>query len=499
MTDLADLMRPWFADFAPGSFVGGRLVPGGGEAVAIDDPATGARLMTYAGADAGVVAEAAEAAARAQKVWAALTGAERGAAMARLAALIERDAEALARLEAANVGRPIRDARAEVRAAAKMLGYYAGWCDKLHGEVVPLPTSHLNYTRREPYGVVLQITPWNAPMITTCWQIAPALATATAPLLKPSELTPFSSLVVAKLAIEAGLPEGLFNVLAGGAEAGRAALDHPSVRMVVFVGSPEGGRAVAVAAAERTIPALLELGGKSANIVFDDADLARAAMGAQSAIFAASGQSCVAGSRLLVHRPVYERFLDALAEATGRLSLGAPLDESTEVGPIQNARQHARVRDLIATGREEGARLATGGAEDRPGFWVRPTLLADVAPGSTVFETEIFGPVLAATPFDDEDEAVALANATRFGLAAGVWTRDVSRAHRMAHALEAGTVWINAYRSISVMTPFGGYKGSGYGRSSGTDALTAYTQAKSVWVETAAEPAQPFGRPAPGL
>ena len=491
---LADLMKPWFDDFAPGSFVAGDLIVGDGEAVEIAAPGTGEALTAYAGAQAEIVARAAEAADAAQRAWAALPGFRRAERMNRFALLIERDLEALARLEAVNVGRPICDARGEVQAAARMIAYYAGWCDKLYGDVIPVPTTHLNYTRREPYGVVLQITPWNAPIVTTCWQIAPALATGNAPLLKPSELTPFSSLALAMLALEAGLPPGLFNVLAGGRETGQAALTDPHVRKAVFVGSPGHGRAIAATAAGRAIPCVLELGGKSANIVFDDADLRRAAVGAQAAIFAASGQSCVAGSRLLVQASVYERFVEAVAGAAARLEIGDPLAETTRIGPIQNARQFEAVARMTEGGIADGARLVGGGGvAERPGFFFRPTVLADVRPKMAIARDEVFGPVLAAMPFRDEDEAVALAADSRFGLAGAVWTGDVGRAHRVAHKVPAGTFWINSYKTIHVMSPFGGFRDSGYGRSSGREALDEYTQVKSIWVETASDPAPAFG------
>ncbi len=489
------------ADLVPaiGSLVGDAILPGTGAIVELVDPATGRLLASYASAGADIVDQAMAAALPAQAAWMALTAAERGRLMWAIGAGVRAQAGALAALERLTAGKPIRDARAEVGKVAEMFEYYAGWCDKLHGDVIPVPTSHLNYTRREPHGVVVQLTPWNAPIFTAGWQLAPALAAGNAAVIKPSELTPLTTLALGRIALAAGLPPGLVSVLLGdGRETGRLAVGHPETRQVVFVGSPETGAAIAAAAARNLVPCILELGGKSANIVFADADLVRAARGAQAAIWSGAGQSCVAGSRLLVQRPALARMLDALAEAAGRIAVGPPADEATAIGPIQNHRQWTRIDAMVQEAVAGGARLAAGGgapADPRlaGGFYYAPTVLADVAPAMPIAQAEVFGPVLAVLPFDDEAEAVALANGTRFGLAGAVWTETVARAHRVAHALRAGTVWINGYKTIGVMSPFGGFRGSGHGRSSGHDALLAYTQPKSVWVETAAEPAMPFG------
>jgi acyl-CoA reductase-like NAD-dependent aldehyde dehydrogenase len=482
-----------------GSFVNGEIVFGTGEDLTLTDPASGKAFATFKDADQQVVDAAMDAAARAQRDWMKLNASARGRVMFEIGRQIRDNAPALAEIESRSAGRPIRDIRGEVVKVAEMFEYYAGWCDKLHGDVIPVPTSHLNYTRNEPIGVVVQVTPWNAPLFTGGWQSAPAICAGNGVVIKPSELTPLSTVFLGVLCERAGAPRGLVNVIAGqGPTAGQAAVIHPKTGLVVFVGSAHAGSLIAAAAAKSVVPCILELGGKSANIVFDDADIDRAILGAQSAIFGGAGQSCVAGSRLLVHRSIHQTFVERYASAAGRIPVGSPFEDTTQVGPINNLRQWNKITEMVQQGLSEGAILAAGGGcpqslQETGGFYFAPTILDNVSPAATLSREEVFGPVVGVTPFDTEEEAVALANDNPYGLAGAVWTQNVARAHRVASQVRAGTFWINGYKTISVMSPFGGFGKSGYGRSSGKDALMAYTQTKSVWVETALEPGVTFG------
>jgi betaine-aldehyde dehydrogenase len=482
------------------NWIDGELVAGEGDEITLINPATGETLVRYCDAGAALIERATQAAQRGQREWMALTASERGRRMNAAIRGLEGHEEALAQLESVVAGKPIRDCRAEVGKVREMFEYYAGWCDKQHGEVIPVPTSHLNYVRHVPYGVVGQITPWNAPMFTCAWQLAPAIAAGNGVVLKPSELTPFSSVVIAKLLESGGLPKGLTNIVNGlGKSTGAALTDHPVISKLVFVGSPQSGRMIAEAGARRLVPSVLELGGKSANIVFADARLDEAVAGAQAAIFAAAGQSCVAGSRLLIERSVFEQVTSRLARAAEQIAVGLPSDEATRMGPLQNRRQFEQATRMIEAAEAAGARVLTGGKrpeglpDEAQGYFIAPTVLVDVTPDMEIAQQEVFGPVLIAMAFENEAEAIQLANETRFGLAGAVWSQDVARAHRVAGQLRAGTVWINSYKAISVMSPFGGFGDSGFGRSSGLDGLREYTVPQSVWVETAPEASVAFG------
>ncbi len=494
---LAELLSRFLPHGRIGSVIGGEIVTGNGDPVRLIDPVTGLLITEYRDGGSACADAALAAASAAQTRWQALTASARGRIIWSIGALVREHAADLAEIETRSTGKPIRDAQAEVGRVAEMFEYYAGWADKLQGDVIPVPSSHLNYVRREPLGVVTQITPWNAPIFTAGWQIAPAIAAGNAVVLKPSEWTPLSSLALGMLIARTDAPWGLVIVLAGlGHTAGAAAVAHARTNLVVFVGSVGTGRIIARTAGENLKPVILELGGKSANIVFDDVDLACASLGAQAAIFSGAGQSCVAGSRLLVQRKSHQQLVDMLCKAAGKIPMGDPMDERTQIGPVIVPDQWQRIDSLVQSGVRDGADLVAGGGRPpniNDGYFFAPTILDNVTPDMAVAREEIFGPVLSVMPFDTEADAIALANGTEFGLAGAVWTGDVSRAHRVAAAVRAGTFWINSCKSISVMSPFGGFGSSGFGRSSGLEALKAYTTTKSVWVETAEKPAAPFG------
>jgi acyl-CoA reductase-like NAD-dependent aldehyde dehydrogenase len=477
----------------------------GGAFVDAPDGRTFGSLDPYAGEPWATVPEGtvedvdhAVAAARAalDGEWGAMTGFQRAALMRRLADLIGENAERLARVEVRDNGKLYREMIGQLQGLGAWYHYFAGHADKIEGRVIPTdkPQFFL-YTRREPVGVVGAITPWNSPLLLMTWKLAPALAAGCTFVVKPSEHSPASTLAFAQVLHEAGFPAGVFNVVAGsGPELGAALAGHPGVDKIAFTGSTATGRAVAHAAAENLNRVTLELGGKSPQVVFEDADLEAAANGIIAGVFAATGQTCLAGSRLLVHESVHEELVELIARRAQTIVLGDPTDPATEMGPVANERQLTTVLGMIEKAVADGATIAAGGgpAPDRGGLFVQPTVLTEVRPDMAVAQEEVFGPVLAVTRFSTEEEALSLANGTQFGLAAGVWTRDLQRAHRVAAAVTAGTVWVNAYRVVGPGVPFGCFKRSGVGRENGPEAVLEYTETKAVWVELTGATRDPF-------
>lgn len=477
-----------------GSFIHGRRLAGSGPRLANLDPATGAELGQVETASAADVDVAIASARDGLQHWSAVPGATRGRVLAQAAALLRERTESLARLEVLDTGKPIHEAREfDLPAAAECLEYYAGLCSTLSGTHHDLPPQAFAYTRREPLGVCVGLGAWNYPLQLCCWKLGPALCCGNAMVYKPSPLAPLSILQLAELLCEAGLPPGVFNVVQGDAEVGRALVRHPHVAKVSLTGSLATGRAVMADAATGPKPVTLELGGISPLLVFADADLERAVSTAIDANFSNQGEVCSNGTRVFVHTSVVDRFLAALVPRVEALRVGHPMDPRTRVGALISAEHRDRVLDALRLGEHEGARVLTGG-EPGPdpilaeGFFVRPAVLSGCADHMRVVQTEIFGPVMRVLTFEHEDEVVARANATPDGLAAGICTTDLARAHRVAARVRAGVCWINGYNVSPTQLPFGGTGTSGFGRENGLAALEAYSQLKTVYVDLGVDP-----------
>jgi aldehyde dehydrogenase (NAD+) len=431
--------------------------------------------------------------------WSQLTASQRGLLLHKLGDLVARDARKLAETEVRDNGKLIAEMEGQLNYIPQWYYYFGGLADKIQGTVPPIDKKgYFNFTRHEPLGVVAAITPWNSPLLLVAYKLAPALAAGNTVVIKPSEFTSASTLEFVKLFEEAGFPPGVVNVVTGfGKDVGSPLVEHPLVKKITFTGSDATGRAINELAAKTFKRVSLELGGKSPNIVFADANLEDAANGAVSGIFAATGQSCIAGSRLLVQESIHDAFLEKLLAIAKTARLGDPMSMETQIGPVTTRPQYEKVLSYIEIAKKEGAKLVLGGgpatrAECGKGWFVEPTVFADVSNKMRIAQEEVFGPVLSVIKFKDEDEALAIANDVRFGLGAGVWTSDIGRAFRMSQRIQAGTVWVNTYRAVSYMAPFGGFKDSGLGRENGIDAIRDYLQVKSVWINTGAATGNPF-------
>jgi len=485
-------------------FIDGEFVEAEGRArIPVLNPHDGSLLAEVSEAREADVDRAVAAARRAFPAWARLAAADRGRLLLRLAEAIEAHGEELVYLETKDTGHPLRDTRGlDVPRTAATFRYFGGIADKLQGTVVPVEAGFLNYVLREPLGVVGQIVPWNFPLMFTSWKMGPALAAGNTVVLKPAELTPLSTLRVAALMQEVGFPKGVVNVLPGhGAVAGQHLAEHPGVDKIAFTGSTATGRKIVQASAGNLKRVQLELGGKGVNIVFDDADLPAAVNGSAFAIFHNQGQACIAGSRLVLHERIAQGFLERFLELARSIRVGDPLDPATEMGPLTSAGHRDRVLSYCAVAREEGGEVLTGGRPPRHeelsnGYYVEPTVVrAD--PRSRVSQEEVFGPFVTVTTFREDDEAIALANGTDYGLGGGLWTRDVRRAHRVAAAIRSGMVWVNTYKRVNPGSPFGGVGRSGYGREMGFEAMREYTEAHSVWINVDAQVPPYYPRPRP--
>ncbi|WP_109479384.1 aldehyde dehydrogenase [Paraburkholderia sp. C35] len=475
--------------------------PASGEWFTSDNPFTGEPWAQVARGGAPDVERAVQAAQRAftTGAWPALSASARGLLLHRLGDRLAEEAECLASIEVRDNGKLYSEMHAQLGYLPQWFRYYGGLADKIQGSVIPLDKKgYFNYTRHEPLGEVAIITPWNSPLMLLAWKLAPALAAGCTVVIKPSEFTSASTLAFARLFKEVGFPPGVVNVVTGfGNEVGAPLVSHPLVRKITFTGANATGRRINEQAARDFKHVSLELGGKSPNIVFADANLDDAVNGAVAGIFAATGQTCIAGSRLLVQDSIHDAFVHRVVQLAESARMGDPMQKDTQIGPITTRPQYDKVLSYIDIAREEGATLELGGKaavrrECGNGWFIEPTIFTGVRNSMRIAQEEVFGPVLSVIRFRDEDEAVEIANDVRFGLGAGVWTSDIGRAFRMAERIQSGTVWVNTYRAVSYMSPFGGYKDSGLGRENGIEAINDFFQTKSVWINTGAPTGNPF-------
>ena len=473
-------------------FIGGRFVDAeSGETQASLNPHDNSAIVDVAMAGKADIDKAVAAATKTHPAWARMAAADRGRILLKLADLIEANTEELARLESLDTGHPLKDSRAlDVPRTAACFRYFGGMADKLQGDVVPVESGFLNYLLREPVG---QVVPWNFPLMFTSWKMAPALAAGNCVVMKPAEITPLSSLKIAELMAEAGLPDGVVNIVPGlGSVAGQYIAEHDGIAKIAFTGSTATGRRIVQASAGNLKKVQLELGGKGANIVFDDANLVAAVNGSAWAIFHNQGQACIAGSRLMLHERIADEFLEKFVALAKSIRLGNPMDATTEMGPLTSALHRDRVLSYVGVAREQGGEVIAGGkapaaADLAKGCYVEPTIVRAKSHLDRIAQEEVFGPFVTVLTFKDDAEAMAIANSTDYGLGSGLWTRDLQRAHKVARDMKAGMVWINSYKRVNPGSPFGGAGLSGYGREMGFEAMREYTQVKSVWVNVDAQ------------
>jgi betaine-aldehyde dehydrogenase len=485
-------------------FIDGQFVDAeSGKTFKTPNPATGETFAEVAEADKADVDKAVAAARKAYEgKWSKMSARDRGRLLYKLSQLIEEHAGELATLETMDNGKPIKESTyIDLPGVVENFEYFAGWSTKIEGETIPVPGQMFNYTLREPVGVCGQIIPWNFPLLMAAWKLAPALAAGNTVVLKPAEQTPVTAVELGKLIAEAGFPEGVVNIIPGyGETAGAALASHPGIDKIAFTGSTEIGKVIAKSAADNLTKVSLELGGKAPNVIFADADLDQAVNGAMMGIFFNQGQVCCAGSRLFVEAKVKDEFLARFKEKADKIKVGDPMDKATLMGPQVSMEQLNKIKSYVGIAREEGATVFAGGQAPQlegafqNGYFFQPTIFSEVNNTMRVAQEEIFGPVTSVITFDNDDDLLRQANDTMYGLSAGIWTRDITRAHRFAKGVKAGVVWINTYNMFNAASPFGGYKQSGYGREMGKHALELYTQVKSVWVDLSGKPIGWFGK-----